>query len=94
MQACVPKPSTYNTLLQCLGPERALHLIKKVYGDDLVIGKDGKAGLLRGNDGKRLLTGTMALLTCVFYLELLDTTFLAVQFADLAVLSDIEKVCR
>ena len=57
----------------------------------IVENEEGR-GQLRGKNGKRILTGSMSLLTCIAYLALVDTHHLVVKQANLNVINDIKQV--
>ena len=79
--------------MQSLGAKRYLKLLKKVYGEYLMVDQNNQErGQLRGVKGKRILTGSMALLSCVTFLSLTDTDHLVVQKANMKVLINIEQV--
>ena len=48
---------------------------------------------LRGRDGKRIIMGSMPLLTCMSFLSLTETSHLVVKAANLKVINDIKQVC-
>ena len=83
-----------STFQQSLGANRSIQLLKRVHGDYLVVhGDNAERGELRGIDGKRILTGSMPLLTYITFLSLTDTSHLVLKQANLIVLKDFKQVC-
>ena len=72
-----------------------MELLARVYGEDLVVDEvNEERGLLRGRDGKRILRGSMTLLTCVSFLALTDTSHLVVKNANFKIINDIKQVTK
>ena len=96
-QSWIPTRSACKTLHESLGVPRVLDLYKKIYGDHLVVSSNGEMITLKGDQGKRILTGSMSLLTCLSgdsYISLIDTNHLVIQNANLQVMDGIYEVCN
>ena len=85
--------SSGSTLLESLGATQYIQLLKRVYGENLVVGADNvERGQIRGRNGKIILAGSMTLFTCVSYLSMTRISHLVVRNANLAVTSHTKQV--